>query len=275
MNGNDPSTSAAFSRLISLMHRLRAPGGCPWDAEQSHVSIKNYLIEEAYEAVEAIERASDDELRDELGDVLLQVVFHAEMAAERGACAIDAVIETLCAKLVRRHPHVFGDQSVGSSKDVVESWARIKAREKAEAGFREAGESGSALDGVPRALPALGRAHRLGRKAADVRFDWDSSAGVREKLAEEISELDAALARDDVEAASSELGDVLFTTASLARKLGGNAEDLLHSALARFEGRFRDMERDFSARGMDVSEATAEQLESAWQHAKQRERRRP
>jgi MazG family protein len=196
------------------------------------------------------------------------------MATERGAFGIEDVIETLCAKLVRRHPHVFGNESVSTSEQVVENWARIKAREKADARVPEAGESRSALDGVPRALPALLRAHRLGRKAADVRFDWDSSAGVRQKLAEEITELDAALANDDLDAASSELGDVLFTAASLARKLGRNAEDLLHGALARFEQRFRDMERDFADRGVDMARAIAQDLEQAWQRAKERERRR-
>jgi len=197
------------------------------------------------------------------------------MAAERDAFNIDDVIETLCAKLVRRHPHVFGDVSVASSEDVVANWTRIKAQEKRAAGREDARANPSALDGVPRALPALLRAHRLGRKAAAVRFDWSSSAEVRQKLAEEIDELDAALAAEDVEAAGAELGDVLFTAASLARQLGRNAEDLLHDALARFEQRFREMESDFGARGDGVENATAAELEDAWQRAKARERERP
>jgi tetrapyrrole methylase family protein/MazG family protein len=266
------SASDAFAHLIALMHRLRAPGGCPWDAEQTHGSIKNYLIEEAYEAVEAIDRASDGELRDELGDVLLQVVFHAEMAAERQAFDIRGVIDGLSAKLIRRHPHVFGDETARSSEEVTANWARIKAQERNTADTAPTNVP-YALAGVPRALPALLRAHRLGQKAAAANFDWDTPEEVRAKLEEEIRELDAALAQGDAASAARELGDVVFTAASLARKLGCNAETLVQAALDRFERRFKEMERDLCAHGKAVESSSPGDLQAAWDRAKRREPR--
>jgi MazG family protein len=275
-NGTPPArrekASEAFAELVSLVHRLRAPGGCPWDAEQTHASIKNYAIEEAHELGEAIDRGQDREMCDELGDLLLQVLFHAEMASERGAFDIGDVIAGLGSKLVRRHPHVFADETVGSSADVVANWAKIKAQERSEAGADS--ESRSAIAGVPRAMPALLRAHRLGQKAAAVPFDWDEAQDVRAKLEEEMCELDSALSSGDAEAASAEVGDVIFTAASLARKLGRDAETLLQESLDRFERRFRRMEGDLLALGKSVGDATAQERDTAWDRAKLDERNR-
>jgi len=248
------------------MHRLRAPGGCPWDAEQTHSSLKQYVIEEAYELVEAIDSGSDEHMREELGDLLLQVVFHAELGSERSVFEIRDVIDGLCEKLVRRHPHVFADAHVGSSEEVVLNWDRIKAQEKAG----KNPEPVSALTGVPRALPALLRAHRIGQKAAAAGFDWDDAAGVREKLKEEVHELDIALANGASGEIAAELGDVLFTVVSLARRVGVQAETVLHAALDRFENRFRHMERQLQAEGLRPETATRDQLDRAWGDAKRR-----
>jgi tetrapyrrole methylase family protein/MazG family protein len=260
-----------FSRLVSLMHRLRAPGGCPWDAEQTHESIKHYLVEEAYEAVEAIESGSERALCDELGDVLLQVLFHAEMAAERGAFSIDDVVAGLDGKLVRRHPHVFGDVVVSSSAEVVANWAKLKSEER-RTHASPASEPASGLGHVPRALPALLRAHRLGQRAATVDFDWAAPAEVRAKVDEELHELDSALARADTAAAAAEIGDLLFTLASLSRHLGANAESLLQDTLERFQRRFRAMETELAKEGRSVEESTPEERHRAWTRAKAQER---
>ena len=264
-SGPDAS-GRAFARLVSLMHALRAPGGCPWDAEQTHASIKQYVIEEAYEVLEAIDSGSDDDLCEELGDLLLQVVFHAEMARERTAFSIHDVVDRLSEKLIRRHPHVFSDTVVAGSEEVVQNWARIKADEKAE----KSNTPGSALDGVPRALPAALRAHRLGQKAALVGFDWNDAAGVRSKFDEEVRELDAACEGGTPEDIASELGDVLFTAASLSRLLGINAETAMHDALDRFERRFREMERDLRERGQTIEDTSRAELDLAWCRAKLR-----
>lgn len=255
----------AFAELVDTMHRLRAPGGCPWDAEQTHASLRPYLVEEAYEVLDAIEGGSDAELCEELGDLLLQVVFHAELAAERESFTIDDVAGAITAKLVRRHPHVFADVELGSSADVASNWTRIKAAERAaKAGDRPA----STLDGVPRALPALLRAHRIGERAAGVGFDWPDAAGARAKIDEELAELDAAVAAGREDDVAHELGDVLFALVSHARLLGHNAENTLRSCLERFGERFQGVEREFSDSGRDLDGASLAELEAAWQRAK-------
>jgi MazG family protein len=248
------------------MHQLRAPGGCPWDAEQTHESIKPYLIEEAYEAVEAIESGSDAELCDELGDVLLQVVFHAEMASERGAFDADDVARALCEKLVRRHPHVFAEITVESSAEVAANWATIKAAERTA----KTDAPTSVLQGVPRALPSLLRAHRLGRKASSVGFDWPSSAGARAKIDEELAEVEDAIRNGDRDAVGRELGDLLFAVTSYARLLDHNAETVLRETLIRFEERFRALEEDLRRRGLDVAEVDPRELDAAWESSKAR-----
>lgn len=253
-----------FADLIALMHRLRAPGGCPWDAEQTHASLRPYLLEEAYEVIDAIDAGSDPELCDELGDLLLQVVFHTELAAERGAFTIGDVIDGLSAKLVRRHPHVFAETKVASSSEVERNWSAIKRTERRKRGVT----APSAIDGLPRAMPALARAHRIGEKAANAGFDWDRAAAVREKIDEELGEIDRALADGDSSALEEEIGDLLFAVASFARLSGIQAESALAGALAKFDRRFRRLEQHLGGEARSMHEVSAADLEALWQRLK-------
>jgi tetrapyrrole methylase family protein/MazG family protein len=252
----------AFTRLVEIMARLRGPEGCPWDREQTHASIKPYLIEETYEVVEAIEREDDEDLCSELGDLLLQVVFHAQMASEAGRFTIADVVQAIHDKLVRRHPHVFGDADVRSSADVVHNWSRIKAEERRHTNDR------SAIAGVPRSMPALLRAHRLGEKAAGVGFDWRDACGVLDKVREEQGELEAAIESGDSRAAEAELGDLLYALTSLARHLRINAEDALARAGDRFSWRFRRMEEELAKAGRDIRKTTAAEMDALWEEIK-------
>jgi len=256
--------------LLDLMHRLRSPGGCPWDAEQTHESLRPYLIEEAYEAVEAIEGGVSQSLCGELGDVLLQVVFHAELAAEEQDFTIEDVIERLCEKLVRRHPHVFGNVEAKDAAAVVENWKRIKAREKSDGGAGRSA-SASALDDVPRGMPALARAHRIGSKARSAGFDWDQAQGAREKILEELDEITLAEQSGDRRELEHEVGDMLLAASSYARLLGVSGETALRDAIERFDRRYRHVERELAARGMHTGEADRELLSDAWRRAKLRE----
>lgn len=253
-----------FSELVAILHRLRSPGGCPWDAEQTHETLRPYLLEEAYEVLEALDEGDDSELRDELGDLLLQVVFHSELASERGAFAIEDVVESICSKLVRRHPHVFADVQVGSSQEVERNWANIKREERKAKG----NPNSSGIDGVPRALPGLTRAHRLGEKASAVGFDWNAPGEVRKKVAEELAEVDAAVASGDPQAMAEEIGDLLFAITSWARLSGVHSEFALEGALTKFSSRFRALENDLRRQGKEVSACATDELEAAWQRAK-------
>lgn len=270
------SESKNFVDLLALMHRLRAPGGCPWDAEQTHQSLRAYLIEESYEVLEALDSGSDEDLQDELGDLLLQVVFHAELATERGAFDISDIITGLHDKLVRRHPHVFGDVDVTDSAEVKRNWARIKAVERAEKAERRAkrGEDislpVSAIDGVPLALPSLLRAQRLGQKAASVGLDWSCAADVRRKIDEELAEVSQAVSAGDPQAIADELGDLLFAATSYARHLGANAEISLRETLNRFEERVRLVEAEIRDRGTDPARLDEKTIDEMWQRAKSR-----
>lgn len=259
-------TRRDFADLVQILHRLRAPGGCPWDAEQTHATLRPYLIEEAYEVLEAIDAGDDRELRDELGDLLLQVVFHSELAEERSAFSIRDVTEAICAKLVRRHPHVFADVTVGSSAEVERNWSDIKKAERRERGQEHA----SAIDGVPRALPALVRAHRTGEKAASVGFDWAAADDVRHKVAEEMAEAEAAAASGDAEAFEEEIGDLLLAVASWARLSGLHAEHALERAVAKFSARFRSMERQLRAEGRELAECSPDELDASWSDVKKK-----
>jgi tetrapyrrole methylase family protein/MazG family protein len=256
------SAGDAFDELVRIMERLRAPGGCPWDREQTSLSIKPYVIEEAYEVAEAIEDNNTDELRAELGDLLLQIVFHSQMAREQGLFAVEDVICGISEKLIRRHPHVFAEVEVKDADEVLRNWARIKAEE------RKAHDDRSALAGVPRAMPALLRAHRLGEKAGHVGFDWDTAVGVIEKVREELAELQAALELGDRGEVEAELGDVLFALTSLGRHLGLQAEDALQRASERFIRRFRYMEARLTERQQDVHATSSEEWNDLWEEAK-------
>ncbi|MDX1604917.1 MAG: nucleoside triphosphate pyrophosphohydrolase [Candidatus Competibacterales bacterium] len=257
-----------IEELLEIMARLRNPEhGCPWDRAQNFTSIAPYTLEEAYEVAEAIAREDRAALRDELGDLLLQVVFHARMAEEEGSFDFDAVARSIAAKLVRRHPHVFGDVRYVDSAEQSVDWERIKAAERAADGCH------SALDGVPLALPALSRALKLQRRAARVGFDWDRPGPILAKLEEELGELREALAQGESMARlSDELGDVLFTWVNLARRLELDPEAALRGTNTKFERRFRHMERWLQAEGCRPEQLTLEELDRLWERAKAAER---
>jgi ATP diphosphatase len=249
--------------LLALMRDLRDPqAGCPWDREQSFVSIAPFTIEEAYEVADAIGRGDLDRLRDELGDLLFQVVFHARMAEEAGRFDFAAVARGIRDKLVRRHPHIFVERKAVDVAQLHVSWETHKAHERAAAGVH------GALSDVPRALPALARAAKLGRRARRVGFDWPGAAGVRAKIDEELAEIDAALAAQEREQVADEIGDLLFTVANWARHLEVDAEDALRRAALKFERRFECMEQVAQRRGRALHELDAAQWDQLWREAK-------
>jgi len=245
------------------MARLRAPGGCPWDREQTPASLRPYLLEEVYEVLEAIDADDPAHLRDELGDLLLQIVFQSELAAEAGRFTVADVARAIVDKLVRRHPHVFGDVRVRDAGEVVRNWRRIKAEER-----RTAGEDGDLFAGVPAALPALLRAEQLGEKAGHVGLDWPDARGVLEKLHEETAELAAALAAGDRAAIEHELGDLLLAAASLGRHLAVSAEMALRAANDRFVARVRRLEAAARVRGQALADLAPEERDRLWEAAK-------
>jgi tetrapyrrole methylase family protein/MazG family protein len=263
----DPAALAAFARLLDVMHRLRAPGGCPWDREQTPVTLRPYVIEEAYEVVDAIDAGDPEALRDELGDLLLQVVFQAEIAAESGRFDVGAVATAIADKLERRHPHVFGDVSVEDADEVVRNWKAIKARERAAKSGTPDAPPG-VLHGVPRNLPALTRAQQVGSRLAHVGYDWRGPDGVLAKLDEERAELGGALAAGDHAAAARELGDLLLTANSLARHLGVEAEMVLRDATARLEARVGHVEAAARATGRALGDLDDAERDRLWKAAK-------
>lgn len=250
-----------LERLRAIMHRLRAPGGCPWDAEQTHSSLVPNLIEEAYETIDAIRRGDDADLREELGDLLLQVVFHSELAQETGRFTLDEVAGGISDKLVRRHPHVFGESAAADSDAVLRQWDAIKRGEKGHT-------TEPYLHGTGKGLPALLRAVKLQKKASKVGFDWPDEAGVIEKLMEETTELRAALSADDADAVADEMGDVMFSLVNLARFRQLDPEVLMARANAKFEHRFAAVEQTLAARGLTLEQATLDEMEAAWIAAK-------
>jgi MazG family protein len=256
-----------MDRLLDIMATLRDPdGGCPWDLEQDFRSIAPYTLEEAYEVADAIERGDLAELREELGDLLLQVVFHAQMAREQGAFDFDDVVQGICEKMVRRHPHVFGNETVESAAAQTLAWERLKADEKAAKG------AGGLLDDVPLALPALTRAAKLGRKASRVGFDWPDARGPRRKIDEELVELDDALSgAADQDAVEAEFGDLLFAMVNYARHLGIDPEAALRRSNDKFVRRFRHVEGRLRASGLSGPRAGLEQLDAWWEEAKKQE----
>ncbi|HUQ51020.1 MAG TPA: nucleoside triphosphate pyrophosphohydrolase [Gammaproteobacteria bacterium] len=260
----EPDTTS-LAELLRIMARLRdRERGCPWDLEQSFATIAPYTIEEAYEVADAIERNDLPDLKDELGDLLFQVVFHARMAEEAGAFAFADVARAICDKMLRRHPHVFGSLEVGSSAEQTELWERIKREERA--GAPPAG----ILDDVPVGLPALTRATKLGKRAASVGFDWPDVAGVRAKIDEELAEVDAAMTGGDESEIAAELGDLLFSIANLTRHLELDPETCLRAANARFARRFHVVESEVAASGKPWSSFAAPELDRLWNEAKKR-----
>jgi MazG family protein len=260
------SVGALFERLLAIMVTLRGPGGCPWDREQTPASLKAYLLEEAHEVLEAIDSSVPADLEEELGDLLFQVVFHAELAAEQGLFTMREVLERLVAKMVGRHPHVFGDARVATAGAALAQWEAIKQREAGDAGRRR-----SVLDGVPRALPALLRAQRIQSKAARVRFDWPDAVSAWDKVDEELGEVRRALAGGDRARLREELGDMLFSLVNVARLADLDAEEALRGAVEKFRRRFTEMEADLIARGISFGTVSQAELEGAWEAVKARE----
>jgi len=262
----------AIDTLLAIMAQLRTPvTGCPWDLQQDFASIAPYAIEEAYEVVDAIARNDLADLRDELGDLLLQVVFHARMAEERGVFAFDDVVEAICTKMIRRHPHIFGDAAARSAGEVKEAWARIKAEEKAERRARGAPPA-SHLDSVKAGLPALERALELQKAASTVGFDWNDPRAVLAKIREEADEIEAALDRGDRAEVAAETGDMLFALVNLARHVGADPETALRGTNVKFQRRFAFIERALVARGVALGEASLAEMDALWDEAKQAER---
>jgi MazG family protein len=258
----------AFPRLIEAMRALLAPDGCPWDREQTHQSLRRYVLEEACEVIDAIDDGDLSGLREELGDLLLQVVFQAELARQQGLFGPDDVVAGICDKLVRRHPHVFGGTHVDNAEQVVRNWERIKSSEKKDRGL---------LDAVPKSTPALVRAQRVGEKVQRVGFDWPDAAGSREKVSEELAELDRAIASSDRTSIDEEFGDVLFALVNLARHVGTDAESSLRSTTAKFVRRFAHVEQSVLANYGAFTDAEGsplplETLDRYWQEAKAQEK---
>jgi MazG family protein len=255
--------ASPIKRLRAVMARLRSPdGGCPWDIEQTFATIAPYTIEEAYEVADAIESGEPDKIRDELGDLLFQVVFHARMAEERGWFNFDAVATAIHDKLVRRHPHVFAGAEFATV-----NWEDQKAAERAATAERR-GDAASILDDIPSALPALSRAKKLGKRASRVGFDWPDVAGIREKLNEELAELDVEIAATRTDAVAEELGDALFTLVNLGRKLDVDAEEALRSANAKFSKRFKHMETLSRERGKSLEALSPAEWDALWVESK-------
>ncbi|MFL6828949.1 MAG: nucleoside triphosphate pyrophosphohydrolase [Bradyrhizobium sp.] len=265
-----------ISRLLEIMAALRTPGtGCPWDLEQDFTTIAPYTIEEAYEVADAIARGDLDDLRDELGDLLLQVVFHARMAEEKNAFSFADVVEAITRKMIRRHPHVFADSSGQlTPSDVKGAWERIKAEEKAERALGRRSEEASRtslLSGVKTGQPALARAMNLQRKASSVGFDWNDPRAVLRKIREEADEIESALDRDDSNELAEEAGDLLFAAVNLARHVGADPELVLRGTNAKFERRFGYIERALESQGRSLKGASLDEMDGLWNEAKSKE----
>jgi tetrapyrrole methylase family protein/MazG family protein len=251
-----------FERLKQIMKRLRGPDGCPWDREQTHLSLRPYLIEETYEVLEAIDGDDAPKLCEELGDLLLQIVFHSQVARENGRFDIEDVIAGIIAKLIRRHPHVFGDVKVKDSRDVLAGWERVKQQET------RGKKTASILDGVPRELPALLKAHRVQEKVSRVGFDWEHIDQVFAKVEEELAEFRAAYRQQDRKKVADELGDVFFALVNLARFLETSSEDALRRTIDRFIARFQYVEVQLHRRGLRPQDVNLETLDKLWDEAK-------
>jgi MazG family protein len=260
-----PEAGQRFEELLSVMARLRGEGGCPWDREQTRESLRPFLVEEAYEVLEALESGDSARIREELGDLLFQVVFHAQLARERGEFTMADVLGALVEKMVRRHPHVFGDRTVGSATEALAQWEAIKQA--------EGGPGRSALHGIPRSLPGLLRAQRIQHRASRVGFDWPEPLAALDKVREEVGELEAALHEGNAAAVRDEIGDLLFAAVNVARLAEVDPEGALQGAIERFRSRFQQMESAADDSGRELRSLTLEEMERLWAEAKSRERR--
>ena len=259
---------SSFTELVEVMARLRAPNGCPWDREQTHATLKPYLLEETYEALEAIDIGDDDELCKELGDVLLQVVFHSQIAAEENRFGIEEVARAIVDKLIRRHPHVFADVDVDGSEQVLQNWEQIKKQERQELGDA----TPSLLDGIPKQLPALMRAQRMQARVSRQGFDWDKIAGPLDKIEEEFAELRQAWASGETPAIEDEFGDLLFALVNTGRFLNVDSEQALRQSTDKFERRFRALEEAVRTSGREISALSLQELDAIWDEIKAREK---
>ena len=253
-----------FLRFLEIIRRLRAPDGCPWDREQTHESLKSYVIEEAYELVEAIDSGNDEEIKEELGDVLLQIALHSQIASERGAFDFGDVLEVISEKMIYRHPHVFGDTSVASAREVEANWSRLKREEK---------KTESVLEGIPKALPGLLAAHRTSERASKVGFDWPDISSIFDKVDEELDEAKEAYRHGDTRQVQEELGDLLFVIVNLIRRLGGNAEEVMRQTTEKFTRRFKEMEKALSAEGRSFGNLGIEEMDEVWEKIKRKEKK--
>jgi tetrapyrrole methylase family protein/MazG family protein len=256
--------SKEIDKLIGIIARLRAPNGCPWDREQTHESILSCLLDETYEFFEAVEEGDIEGMREELGDLLLQVILHAQMAKDEGAFTIDDVAREISEKLVRRHPHVFGDVSASSSKEVLRNWETIKRKEKKHRKYL--------VDGIPDALPALFRAEKMQRRVARVGFDWTDMEPVLDKVEEEFAEFRKAIRVKDRNNAREELGDILFALVNVGRHVNICSEDALRATVKKFGRRFRFIEDKYAEQGKDMKHATLEEMDKYWEESKKAER---
>ena len=256
-----------FYDLVEIMALLRRPGGCPWDREQTHESIKKNLIEETYEVIEAINKKSPDMLCEELGDLLMQAVFHAQMESESGSFDIDDVADGICKKLIVRHPHIFGDDKASSVEEVLTNWDEIKMKTKGQKSFS------SSINSVPRELPALMRSEKIQKKARDAGLDFDSLTATLEKTEEEMKELKAAIENSDRENIEEEIGDLLFSTVNVSRFLHIDPEEALTKSTDKFAKRFALLEEMAAERGVDMKKASLEELDEIWNEVKKSEAR--
>jgi MazG family protein len=268
MSTSTPTATAGekFQQLVNLMARLRAPGGCPWDREQTFDTIKPYLLEETYEVLDAIDARDWPELAGELGDLMLQAVFFSEMAAEQNLFRIEDALDAINQKLVRRHPHVFGAETAHTGDDVRKIWSEVKEQESREKNGEK--KKAALLDGVPRSLPALVEAQQITSRAANVGFDWSNADQVLEKLREELAEFDSARRAGSIEQVEDELGDLLFVLVNLARFVKADPEQALRKTNAKFRRRFGYVEQKLAERGASLADSNIEEMESLWQQAK-------
>ncbi len=262
---NDTLQKSPMEELLEIMRRLRAPGGCPWDREQTLDTLKPFLIEECYETIDALDSGDPARHEEELGDILLQVVFQAQLRTEAGQFGFDDVVRRLCGKLIRRHPHVFAESQVADSADVLRNWEKIKAVEKQ-------GERKSAVDGVPRHLPALMKAHQVQTRAARVGFDWSAMHDVLAKIDEELAEVKAALASGNREHVAEEIGDLLFSVVNLSRFQKLQAEELLTATVTKFVRRFHAVERRLQDRSRRLEDCSLAEMDAEWNAVKAQER---
>jgi MazG family protein len=268
----DGTTGSKFEKLVEIMAKLRGPDGCPWDKQQDFNSLKPMLVEEVYEVLEAVENNDFDGLSEELGDLLLHVVFHAQLGKETGQFDIDTVIGKISDKLVRRHPHVFGSETASTPEEVIKNWETIKAQEKAEKLKNRTPEQRSLLEGIPSKLPAIHEAHQISSRAARVGFDWPDVNGIFDKLQEEVHELQEVISSsgsdDKRDRLEDEIGDMLFVIVNIARYLKIDSESALKRANRKFKSRFQYMEKELAGQGKTLDQTSLDEMEALWQKAK-------